>query len=85
MEQKGSRRRFRLSIRTLMIAIALCALMLAPIAWMVRRTEAMLRAERLAAESAKAQADRARYLRQLYSAKASLNGAEASAESTAQP
>jgi hypothetical protein len=68
-----------------MIAVALCALLLAPIVWMVRRTEAMLLAERLAAESAKAQADRARYALQVQSAKAAFDAANASAENTGRP
>jgi hypothetical protein len=68
-----------------MIAVALCALLLAPIVWMVRRTEAMLLAERLAAESAKRQADSARYLLQVQSAKAALDGANAISESTDSP
>ena len=42
-----------------MIAVALCALLLAPLVWVLRRTELQLTMERLAAENASAQAERA--------------------------
>ena len=56
-----SQRRFRLSIRTLMIAVALCALLLTPLVWMLHRVELLVNMERLAAENARAQAERALY------------------------
>jgi len=52
-------RRFRLSIRLFMIAVALCAVLLAPLVWMLRRAELQVTMERLAAENARAQAERA--------------------------
>jgi len=59
MVEATGQRRFHLSIRTLMIAVALCALLLAPLVWVLRRTELQLTMERLAAENASAQAERA--------------------------
>ena len=53
-------RRFRLSIRTLMIAVALCAVLLALAVWTVRQFEARVRLERDLAEQARAQALQAR-------------------------
>ncbi len=50
-------RRFRLSIRTLMIAVAFCALVLASMVWTLRQNEA-LRLERLHAERARALAEK---------------------------
>jgi hypothetical protein len=52
-------RRFRLSIKTLMIAVALCALFLAPLIWMYRQLELRVAMERIAADNARAQAERA--------------------------
>ena len=60
MVEPAGQRRFRLSIRTLMIAVALCALLLALAVWTFRQVEARVRLERLLAE-ARAQADRATY------------------------
>jgi hypothetical protein len=48
MVEATGQRRFRLSIRTLMIAIALCALFLAPLGWMYRQAELQRRMEMLA-------------------------------------
>jgi hypothetical protein len=59
MVKAAANRRFRLSIRTLMIAIALCALFLAPVGWMYRRLELQRRMEMLAVDHARAQAERA--------------------------
>ena len=42
-----------------MIAVALCALFLAPLAWMYRRLEVQRRMELIAADEASAQAERA--------------------------
>jgi hypothetical protein len=57
MVEAAAQRRFRLSIRTLMIAVALCALFLAPLGWMYRRLELQRRMEMLAVEHARALAD----------------------------
>jgi hypothetical protein len=83
MTEVSSRRRFRISIRALMIAVALCALFFTPIVWMYRRTEAMLNAERRAAEAARAAAKANRA--QVRAANALLNGANANSESNEQP
>ena len=40
MNGVSGRRRFRMSIRTLMIAVALWRLLLTPLVWMLRRTQA---------------------------------------------
>ncbi len=69
-------RRFRLSIRTLMIAIALSSLLLALGVWKIRQFEARVRMERLLAEQARDQAVRARNLAQVSSAQAALNTAK---------
>jgi hypothetical protein len=55
--EAASRRRFRLSLRTLMIAVALCALFLAPLGWMYRQVELQRRMEMVAREHARALAD----------------------------
>jgi hypothetical protein len=75
MNEVRSPRRFRMSIKALMIAVALCALVLAPIAWLVRHTEAQVMAEKLAAESARLQAVRARDAALAQAAKAASSGA----------
>jgi hypothetical protein len=54
--EANGQRRFRISIRGLMIAVALCALLLAPLVWMFRQTELRMKMERLAAENARVQA-----------------------------
>jgi hypothetical protein len=41
MVEPAGQRRFRLSIRTLMIYVALCALLLAPLVFMFRHAEAL--------------------------------------------
>ena len=56
MVEPAGQRRFRLSIRTLMVAVALCALLLALAVWTFRQVEA-LRLERVHAELARALAD----------------------------
>ena len=56
MVEPAGQRRFRVSIRTLMVAVALCALLLALAVWMVRHFEAQVRRERLLAELARNQA-----------------------------
>ena len=58
MVESTGQRRFRLSIRTLMIAVALCAVLLALAVWTVRHFEARVRLERLLAEQARDQAQR---------------------------
>jgi hypothetical protein len=57
MVEAGRQRRYRLSIRALMIAIALCALFLVPLAWMYRQLELQRRMEMVAVEHARALAD----------------------------
>ena len=59
-----------------MIAVALCALLLALAVWTVRHVEARVRLERLLAEQARTQAERARYLAQVRSAQAALVAAK---------
>jgi hypothetical protein len=76
MVEATRHQRFRFSIRTLMIAIALCALFLAPLIWMLRHLELQVTMERMAA---RAQAERALYLAQILSAQAALNAAEVGA------
>ena len=56
MVESNGQGRFRLSIRTLMIAVALCAVLLALAVWTVRQVEIRVRLERLMAEQARAQA-----------------------------
>jgi hypothetical protein len=68
MVEAARQRRFRLSIRALMIAVALCAILLVPLVWMRRRVEE----ERLVAQHARSQALQARYLAELRSAQAAL-------------
>jgi hypothetical protein len=70
-------RRYRLSIRTLMTAVALCALLLAPLVWMYRWREARVNMERLAALNAFAQAEKALNLAQLRTAQALSKAAKA--------
>jgi hypothetical protein len=72
MVEAARQRRFRLSIRTLMIAIALCAILLDFLQW----TSVRVREERLLAELAREQAIQARYLMQVRSAQAALNAAK---------
>jgi hypothetical protein len=55
-----------------MIAVALCAVLLALAVWTVRHFEARVRVERLLAEQARDQALQARYLAQVSSAQAAL-------------
>jgi hypothetical protein len=76
MVEPAGQRRFRLSIRTLMVAVALCALLLALAAWTVRQVEMRVRLERAMADQARAQADRATYLAQMESAQAALAAAK---------
>ncbi len=54
-----------------MVAVALCALILAPVVWTFRQAEALRRA-RANAELARAQADRATYVAQVRSAQAAF-------------
>jgi hypothetical protein len=68
MVEAAGQRRFRISISTLMIAIALCAVLITPVVWTNRR----VRQERLLAELARAQADQALYLAQVNSTQAAL-------------
>ena len=59
-----------------MVAVALCALLLAPLVWTVRQSEMRVRLERLMADQARAQAERATYLAQMQSAQAALAAAK---------
>ena len=76
MVESNGQGRFRLSIRTLMIAVALCAVLLALAVWTVRQVEMRVRLERLMADQARAQAERATYLAQMESAQAALAAAK---------
>jgi hypothetical protein len=78
MVESSGQRRFRLSIRTLMIAVALCAVLLALAIWTVRHFEARVRVERLLAEQARAQALLARDLAQAELVAAKLGTADQS-------
>jgi hypothetical protein len=66
--QAAEQRRFRVSVGSLMIAVAVCALVLAPVIW-VTRQYALLRSERLraleAAQRARMEAERALYAEQI--------------------
>jgi len=57
MVEAAGQRLFRLSIRTLMIAVALCALFLAPLGWMYRQVELQKRMEMVAVQHARALAE----------------------------
>jgi uncharacterized membrane protein YciS (DUF1049 family) len=79
-----ARRRFRVSIRTLLIAVACCGLLLAPIVLRFRHIQAQVNLERLAAESARAQAASARRAQvraaqAAFAARAAKNAAEVDA------
>jgi hypothetical protein len=58
-----------------MVAVALCALFLSPVVWLFRRNEALMRAERMAADRARAQAELA--LAQAVSAQTGLTRTKA--------
>jgi hypothetical protein len=76
MEGTVEKRRFRVSVRSLMIVVALCALLLAPIVWEYRQNQRLVLAELIAvreAERARVEAQRARYLAQVRSAEAAFN------------
>jgi hypothetical protein len=66
-------RRFRFAVRSLMIAVAVCALLLVPVVWVAQQT-ALVRAERMRAidaeRRARAEAARAQYVAQVRSAHA---------------
>jgi hypothetical protein len=55
-----------------MVAVALCAVLLALAGWIVRHYEARVRLERMLADAARAQAEQARYLAQVRSAQAAF-------------
>jgi hypothetical protein len=74
MVEAAGQRRFRFSIRALMIAIALCALFLVPLIWMYRHLELQVTRERMVAEYARAQAAMA--IDQARSAQVALNPAK---------
>jgi hypothetical protein len=76
MVEPAGQRRFRLSIKTLMVAVALCALLLALTVWTFRHFEARVRLYRAMAEQARDQAQRATYLAQMQSAQAALAAAK---------
>jgi hypothetical protein len=84
MVETTRHRRFRLSIRAMMIAIALCALLLSPLVWMFRHLEA-LRLERIHADLARAEAEaqRALYVAQVRSAQSAFSATKGS--NTVQP
>jgi hypothetical protein len=64
-----------MSIRALMIVVALCALFFTPIVFLFRRTVALVQAERMAADAARRAADQARYAAQVQAAQAAFNAA----------
>jgi hypothetical protein len=66
-------RRFRFSIRELMIVVAFCAVVLALVLWTIRQGEARLRLERLAADAARLQAEKALYVAQVRTAQAAFD------------
>jgi hypothetical protein len=68
MVEATGQRRFRISIMALMIAVASCALLLAPVVWVFRHFEVARMAEKIAME----QAEKARYLAHVRSAQAAL-------------
>ena len=76
MAEPVHRRRFRLSIRTLMVAVALCALLLALAAWTVRQAQMRAMMERVMAAEREAQALLARDLAQREAAQAALAAAK---------
>src|SRR5438874_1727372 len=76
MAEDAGQRRFRISIRALMVAVALCALLLALAVWTVRQVEMRVRLERLMADQARAQALLARDLAQKEAAQAALAAAK---------
>src|SRR3954463_15027125 len=77
METVG-RRRFHVSVRSLMIAVAVSALALVPLLWWVARQTALVRAQAMRAleaeRMARAEADRARYVARVQVAQAQLGG-----------
>jgi len=76
MVEPAGQRRFRFSTRTLMVAVALCALLLAPLVWTFRQFEMRVGLERLRAEQARNQALLARDLAQREAAQAALAAAK---------
>ena len=76
MVETTGQRRFRFSTRTLMVVVALCAVLLALAVWTFRQVEMRVRLERLMAEQARAQAERATYLAHMESAQAALAAAK---------
>jgi hypothetical protein len=76
MVESFGQRRLRLSIRTLMTAVGLCAIVLALAVWTIRRIEARVRVERLLAELARDQAQKARDLAHVRSTQAAFVAAE---------
>jgi hypothetical protein len=72
MDEPAGQRRYRISIRTVMIVVAVCALLLTLFVWTNRR----LTEERLLAEIARDQAVQARELAQIRSAQAALKAAK---------
>jgi hypothetical protein len=76
MEGASEKRRFRFSVRSLMIAVAVCALLLATVAWQYQQVQRLRLAELMAmreAERARAEAERARYVAQVRSAEAAFD------------
>jgi hypothetical protein len=76
MVEAAGQRRFRFSIRALMIAIALCALFLAPPIWMYRKVEEARLNMAMAEQNARLQAERALYVAQIRSAQAAFDAAK---------
>jgi type II secretory pathway pseudopilin PulG len=76
MAGSAGQSRFRLSIRTLMVAVALCALLLALAAWTVRQAQMRAMLERAMAAEREAQALLARDLAQREAAQNTLAAAK---------
>jgi hypothetical protein len=74
--EPAGERRFRLSIRALMVAVALCALLLAIAAWTVRQAQMRAMLERALAAEREAQALLARDLAQREAAQTALAAAK---------
>jgi hypothetical protein len=75
MKAAEQRRGFRLSLRAIMIAVAVCALVLAPVICVARQNALLRSAQMRAIEAerrARVEAERARYVAEVHSAQALL-------------